>query len=66
VGAQKIMTLIGIRREKTAREDPDGNKVSVTNWARGNSCYILAKNLSTLCLCQEMLGEAEFKDNKTT
>jgi hypothetical protein len=40
-----------------------GNKDSIGNWTRGHSCYIIAKNLSTFCLCPETLSEAEFKSN---
>jgi hypothetical protein len=32
------------------------------DWTRGHSCYILAKKVSTFCLCPETLCEDEFKD----
>jgi hypothetical protein len=51
VDAQKTRMLIGTWTE-SAHEVSDGNEGSVR--IRGHSCYILAKNLFTFCLCLEI------------
>jgi hypothetical protein len=42
--------------EGQAHEISNYNMNFILNWTRGHSCYILAKNLSTLCLCPENLS----------
>jgi hypothetical protein len=38
-----------------ACEVSDGNEVSMEAWTKGHLCYIVAKNLATICLCPETL-----------
>jgi hypothetical protein len=42
----------------------DGNKNSAGSWTREHSCYILANNFSTFCLCPETLWKVEFKGDR--
>jgi hypothetical protein len=39
-----------------AHEVSEGNEDSVGKWTRSHSCYILTKNLSTICPCPETHG----------
>jgi hypothetical protein len=37
---------------------------STEDYTRGDLCYILAKNLSTFCLCPDTLWEVYFKSDR--
>jgi hypothetical protein len=60
------LILVGAENEHqnvgghVALEVSDGNEDSIGNWTRGHLCYIVAKNLSTFCLCPKGLWETEF------
>jgi hypothetical protein len=48
-------------KKDCVHKDSGGNEDSVANWTRGHSRYILAKNLSTFCLCPETLVRLNLK-----
>jgi hypothetical protein len=45
--------------EDQSHEISDANEDANRNWARDNSCYIVAKYLSMFCLCPKTLRKAK-------
>lgn len=50
--------------EVTVHKASDRNTRLETNWTRGHSNYILAKNMAVFCLCLDNFSRAEFKSNE--